>query len=81
MSDVRITKVMRGACADTDHMLLRCTLSLKLKPMLRRQAAAPKINVAMLKDAGKRRAYQDALQIFFANGCAACGTKDELTAE
>lgn len=62
VSDVKITKVMRGACGDTDHCMVRSIMRLRLKPRQRRQAPVPRLNVTSLRDANARRALREELQ-------------------
>ena len=80
-SDVKITRVMRGACGDTDHRLVRSQLTMQLRYRPRSRAANPRLNTACLKDHSKVDALQselrDSLQTRAANGAST----EELTAE
>ena len=60
--DVRITRVMRGADATTDHMLLRTKLKLIIRQAKRREAAKARVNVGRLADTGKQEELQAVLR-------------------
>ena len=48
--DVRITRTMRGAEANTDHRMLRTILNVQVKPPARLSAPVPRVNLRALKD-------------------------------
>ena len=64
LSDVRITRAMKGAECWTDHALLRCKLSLKVAHTARRQAAPAnkKFNVSRLSDPSVKKAFSEKLK-------------------
>ncbi|XP_076031906.1 uncharacterized protein LOC143019809 [Oratosquilla oratoria] len=61
ISEVLITRVMRGAEASTDHRLVRSILRLKIRPITRRRNLSPKINLAALQNSNTREAFQQAV--------------------
>ena len=54
LDDVRITRVMRGADCSTDHRMVRSEISMRVRPPIRRRAAAPSINLSLLKNPNTR---------------------------
>ncbi|XP_076036407.1 uncharacterized protein LOC143022192 [Oratosquilla oratoria] len=61
ISEVLITRVMRGAEASTDHRLVRSILRLKIRPITRRRNLSPKINLAAFQNSYTREAFQQAV--------------------
>ena len=64
-SDVKITRVMRGACGDTDHRLVRSQLTMQLRSRPRGRDTYPRLNTACLKDHSKVDALQSEFQIAY----------------
>ena len=80
-SDVKLTRVMRGACGDTDHRLVGSQLTMKLRSRPRGRATNPRLNTACLKDHSKVDALQSELRDSLQTRAADCASTEELTAE
>lgn len=67
--DVVITRVMRGAECQTDHMMLRCKLKMSIKPFARKTNAQTvrKLNVAPLKTTAVKEELAEKIEVALAN--------------
>ena len=80
-SDVKITRVMRGTCGDTDHRLVGSQLTMQLRSRPRGRATKPRLNTACLRDHSKMDALQSELRDSLQTRAADCASTEELTAE
>ena len=77
ISDVRITRVMRGAECWTDHRLVRAHFRFQIRPPTQRQAPRRKLNCGALKDPETRNSYRACIASHIPAVTSERGTPDE----
>ena len=73
IQDVLITRVMRGADCWTDHRLVRSLFNFQIRPPIRKQAAAKKLDCASLK----KQEVKDLFRSSIAAGLTSTDTQEE----